>query len=118
MKKQTIWLDCDPGHDDALAIVLAAYDPRLELGLVSTVWGNQPLKSTTENALQVLEVSGMAMWTRGSGWIWSEGEAGDNHGGGDACCSPPWPNDWTSGQARVRPGPATPPQNRMSLYNS
>jgi inosine-uridine nucleoside N-ribohydrolase len=47
-------LDCDPGHDDALAIALAARHGRL-LG-ITTVAGNVPLTRTTKNALTMCEV--------------------------------------------------------------
>ena len=47
-------LDCDPGHDDALAIVAAAAHAEL-LG-VTTVAGNAPLSATTRNALIVLDL--------------------------------------------------------------
>lgn len=57
MAAKTVWWDGDPGHDDALAIILAAYHPGLSLGLVTTVWGNQSLANTTENALRVLQVN-------------------------------------------------------------
>lgn len=47
--KPTILLDCDPGHDDAIAILFAAYYTNL-LG-ITTVSGNVPLELTTRNAL-------------------------------------------------------------------
>lgn len=52
-------LDCDPGHDDALAIVLAAGDPRLKLLAISTVAGNQSLDKTTYNARLVCTAAGI-----------------------------------------------------------
>ncbi|MGZ4339341.1 MAG: nucleoside hydrolase [Gaiellaceae bacterium] len=51
-------LDCDPGHDDAIAILLALASPELELVAVTTVSGNQTLDKTTANALRVLELAG------------------------------------------------------------
>lgn len=56
--KIPLWLDCDPGHDDAVAIILAAYHPQIELLGVSTVHGNAPLDKTTYNALSVLTAIG------------------------------------------------------------
>jgi inosine-uridine nucleoside N-ribohydrolase len=53
-----IVLDCDPGHDDALALMLAAASPEVELVGVTTVAGNQTLEKTTTNALRVLELCG------------------------------------------------------------
>jgi inosine-uridine nucleoside N-ribohydrolase len=50
-----IVLDCDPGHDDAIALLLALASPELELVGVTTVAGNQTLEKTTANALRVLE---------------------------------------------------------------
>jgi inosine-uridine nucleoside N-ribohydrolase len=50
-----ILLDCDPGHDDAIALLLALASPELELRGVTTVAGNQTLEKTTANALRVLE---------------------------------------------------------------
>jgi pyrimidine-specific ribonucleoside hydrolase len=50
-----IILDCDPGHDDAIALLLALGSPELELLGVTTVSGNQTLDKTTANALRVLE---------------------------------------------------------------
>jgi inosine-uridine nucleoside N-ribohydrolase len=53
-----VLIDCDPGHDDAIALLLALASPELELLGVSTVHGNTSLANTTENALRVLELAG------------------------------------------------------------
>jgi inosine-uridine nucleoside N-ribohydrolase len=55
----TIVLDCDPGHDDALAMMLAAADPAVELLAISTVAGNQTLEKTTLNARRVCDIAGI-----------------------------------------------------------
>jgi inosine-uridine nucleoside N-ribohydrolase len=51
-------IDCDPGHDDAMAILLALGSPEVELVGVTTVAGNQTLGKTTRNALVTLEMGG------------------------------------------------------------
>ncbi|MHB1244745.1 MAG: nucleoside hydrolase [Gaiellaceae bacterium] len=51
-------LDCDPGHDDAIALLLALASPEIELVGVTTVHGNQTLEKTTDNALRVLALAG------------------------------------------------------------
>jgi inosine-uridine nucleoside N-ribohydrolase len=51
-------LDCDPGHDDAIALLLALASPGLELLGVTTTYGNQTLAKTTANALRILELVG------------------------------------------------------------
>jgi purine nucleosidase/pyrimidine-specific ribonucleoside hydrolase len=48
-------LDCDPGHDDAIALLLALGSPEIELLGVTTVAGNQTLEKTTANAIRVLD---------------------------------------------------------------
>jgi inosine-uridine nucleoside N-ribohydrolase len=53
-----IVIDCDPGHDDAIAILLALASPEVELVGVTTVAGNQTLDKTTRNALVTLEIGG------------------------------------------------------------
>ena len=45
-----ILLDCDPGHDDAIAILLAAGHPAIDLRAITTVAGNGPLDKVTRNA--------------------------------------------------------------------
>ncbi|KAJ2159710.1 Uridine nucleosidase 1 [Coemansia sp. RSA 552] len=54
-----VWLDCDVGHDDALALILAAYHPEIELLGVSSVSGNTPVKNTTANTIQVIQAAGI-----------------------------------------------------------
>jgi len=51
-------LDCDPGHDDAIALLLALASPELDLLGVTTVHGNQTVEKTTANALRVLALAG------------------------------------------------------------
>jgi inosine-uridine nucleoside N-ribohydrolase len=55
---ERILLDCDPGHDDAIALLLALASPELELLGVTTVAGNQTLEKTTANAIRVLDFVG------------------------------------------------------------
>jgi inosine-uridine nucleoside N-ribohydrolase len=58
MSPTPVILDVDPGHDDAVAIMLACAAPGLELLAVTTVAGNVPLEKTTHNALRVLSLIG------------------------------------------------------------
>ncbi|TGO21016.1 hypothetical protein BPAE_0248g00100 [Botrytis paeoniae] len=53
-QKVNVWLDCDPGHDDAFAILLSAYHPSLNLLGISTVHGNSSINHTTYNATSLL----------------------------------------------------------------
>jgi inosine-uridine nucleoside N-ribohydrolase len=55
---ERILLDCDPGHDDAIALLLALASPEIELLGVTTVAGNQTLEKTTANAIRVLDFVG------------------------------------------------------------
>jgi inosine-uridine nucleoside N-ribohydrolase len=52
-------LDCDPGHDDAIAIVVAAASPALELRAITTVAGNGTLERVTHNARRVCTLAGI-----------------------------------------------------------
>jgi inosine-uridine nucleoside N-ribohydrolase len=58
MTPEPILIDCDPGHDDAIALLLALASPELELVGVTTVAGNQTLEKTTANAIRVLDFVG------------------------------------------------------------
>ena len=57
--QRKILLDCDPGHDDAVAMMLAWGNHSIELLGVTTVGGNQTLDKVTRNALSVATVVGM-----------------------------------------------------------
>jgi purine nucleosidase len=59
MARRPIIIDCDPGHDDALAILLALGAPdELEVLAITTVAGNVPLELTHTNARKVIELAG------------------------------------------------------------
>ncbi|CCM00172.1 uncharacterized protein FIBRA_02200 [Fibroporia radiculosa] len=49
-----VWLDCDPGHDDATAILLAVHSPGIQLLGISTVHGNADAENTNNNAARCL----------------------------------------------------------------
>jgi inosine-uridine nucleoside N-ribohydrolase len=51
-------LDVDPGHDDAVALMMACGAPGLDLRAVTTVAGNVSLEKTTRNALRILSLIG------------------------------------------------------------
>lgn len=57
--KRKIIIDCDPGHDDAIAILLAAGNPAIDLVAITTVAGNAEIEKTTQNALKVCEIAGV-----------------------------------------------------------
>ena len=52
-------LDCDPGHDDAIALLLAAAHPALDLRAITTVGGNAPLEAVTLNARRICTLAGI-----------------------------------------------------------
>lgn len=54
MSKEQIIIDCDPGSDDALAIILALYSHNIDLKAVCSVTGNGALEATTKNGLNIL----------------------------------------------------------------
>jgi inosine-uridine nucleoside N-ribohydrolase len=58
VSQKPVILDVDPGHDDAVAIMLACGHPDLDLLAVTTVAGNVSLDKTTRNALRVLSLIG------------------------------------------------------------
>ncbi|MCX6412733.1 MAG: nucleoside hydrolase [Actinobacteria bacterium] len=55
---QPLIIDCDPGIDDAIAILLALASPELDVLAITTVAGNVPLVNTTANGLRVLDLVG------------------------------------------------------------
>ncbi|NLM19919.1 MAG: nucleoside hydrolase [Clostridiaceae bacterium] len=59
MEKKKLILDCDPGHDDAVALMMAANNPHFDLLGVTTVRGNHTLENTTINALNVCQYLGL-----------------------------------------------------------
>ncbi|KRC56789.1 MULTISPECIES: nucleoside hydrolase [unclassified Nocardioides] len=58
MTRVPVVLDCDTGTDDAVAILLAALHPGLDLLGVTTSWGNHDVRHTTDNTLRVLDLVG------------------------------------------------------------
>lgn len=58
MDKKRIILDCDPGMDDSMAIVMACKSEALDIKAITTVSGNYPIEVTSMNARKVLEMIG------------------------------------------------------------
>ena len=56
IKKKPIILDGDPGHDDAIAWVLASTIPEFEIKAITTVAGNQTLEKVTYNARRIVSL--------------------------------------------------------------
>lgn len=57
-EKRKILIDCDPGTDDAHAIMMALASEDIELVAITTVFGNINAQQTTVNALRVLRMCG------------------------------------------------------------
>ena len=58
MKKRKIIIDTDPGHDDALAIMLIEKSELFDILAVTTVAGNSTIQNTTNNARYILDLIG------------------------------------------------------------
>lgn len=54
-----IIIDCDPGHDDMAAILLAASHPSIRIEAITAVCGNASVENTTRNALRIVEAFGL-----------------------------------------------------------
>src|SRR5205807_575987 len=61
-----IILDCDPGHDDAMAILLAHGNPEIELLAITTVAGNQTLDKTLRIAPRIIQKAREVVLMRGA----------------------------------------------------
>ena len=57
MQKRKVIIDCDPGIDDSLAILLAVNSPELEILGITTCSGNVKAETGAENALKTLQIS-------------------------------------------------------------
>ena len=53
MKKIPVLMDCDPGHDDAMAIILALSSEKLNVLGITSACGNQTIEKTTKNARSI-----------------------------------------------------------------
>lgn len=59
MKKIPVIIDCDPGHDDAIALMVAFASDKIDVKGVTVVGGNQTLEKTTVNALKIISFLGV-----------------------------------------------------------
>ena len=57
--KRNVVLDCDPGHDDAVAILLAGKSDKINLLGISTASGNQTIEKTTRNTVNICRYLGI-----------------------------------------------------------
>ncbi|MEP7202888.1 MAG: nucleoside hydrolase [Ilumatobacteraceae bacterium] len=98
-----IILDCDPGHDDAIALVVAARHANI-LG-ITTVAGNAPLESTTQNAIVVRDLLGI--------------DAPVHAGANRPLLAPPRHADYVHGESGLDgaqlPQPSGPPASRDAI---
>lgn len=60
MDTRPLIIDCDPGKDDAVALLLAFASPELDVAAITTVAGNVPLEKTAANARRICELGGRA----------------------------------------------------------
>jgi inosine-uridine nucleoside N-ribohydrolase len=58
-RRRRVILDCDPGHDDALALLLAAR--HFDVLGITTVAGNVDVERTTTNARRIVDLAGMGV---------------------------------------------------------
>lgn len=58
MTRRPLIIDCDPGHDDAVALLLAVSSPEVDLLAVTTTFGNCAVEDATRNTLQILTLAG------------------------------------------------------------
>lgn len=98
MEKTKIILDCDPGHDDAVAVLLAGSSEVIDLLGITVVAGNQTLEKTAKNALRVVQWLGLDVPVYagcGQPMIREKVIAGDIHGesGLDGPVFPPLDRD-------------------------
>jgi purine nucleosidase len=54
----TTIIDCDPGNDDAIALLLAMASPEVALAAITVVAGNVGIERTATNALEIVELAG------------------------------------------------------------
>lgn len=59
MSKVPVIIDCDPGHDDAIALLLAFSSEKLDVKAVTVTGGNQTLEKTLNNTKRVLDFAGI-----------------------------------------------------------
>jgi len=58
MAKRQVIIDCDPGHDDAIALILAFGSNKLDVKAITTTAGNQTLDKTYINAIKICKFIG------------------------------------------------------------
>ena len=58
MGRKKVLIDCDPGMDDSMAIIMACKSSELEVKAITTVMGNYPVETTARNARKILELIG------------------------------------------------------------
>lgn len=68
MDKIPVIIDCDPGHDDAIAVLWALASPKLDIKAITTVAGNQSIEKVTDNAIRVLTMAGVSHIPVGQGY--------------------------------------------------